>query len=131
LRGWAGSLMGVWSVFGGFRTVQEYRAARARREAEFRLNEDRMLAVVVSVADAWRTLREVQALEAVAAKAEAAAALDSEETARRFDDGRETMASVLDKVAERDEAAVALVRARYAKTLAAIMLRQAVGLDFF
>lgn len=131
LRGWAGSLMGVWSVFGGFRTVQEYRAARARREAEFRLNEDRMLAVVVSVADAWRTLREVQALEAVAAKADAAAALDSEETARRFDDGRETMSSVLDKVAARDEAAVALVRARYAETLASIMLRQAVGLDFF
>ncbi len=129
LRGWAGSLTGVWSVFGGFRTVQEYRAARALREAEFRLNEDRMLAVVVSVADAWRTLREAQAIESVAAKAAAAAALDHGEAARRFDDGRETMATVLDKATAQDEAEVALVRARYAKTLAAVMLRQAMGFD--
>ena len=130
VRGWAGSLMGVWSVFGGFRTVQEYRAARARREAEFRLNEDRTLAVVVSVADAWRTLREAEALATVAAQAAAAAALDSDETARRFDDGRETMAGVLDKATARDDAEAASVRARYAKTLATILLRQAVGLDW-
>ena len=129
LRGWAGSLTGVWSVFGGFRTVQEYRAARALREAEFRLNEDRMLAVVVSVAEAWRTLREAEAIEDVAAKAEAAARLDHDEAARRFDDGRETMAGVLDKATTLDEAEVGLVRARYARTLAVLMLRQAMGFD--
>ncbi len=129
LHGWAGSLTGVWSVFSGFRTVQEYRAARALREAEFRLNEDRMLAVVVSVAEAWRTLQEAEAIEDVAAKAEAAAQLDHDEAARRFDDGRETMAGVLDKATTLDEAQVGLVRARYARTLAVLMLRQAMGFD--
>ncbi len=129
LRGWAGSLAGVWSVFGGFRTVQQYRAARATREAEFRLNEDRMLAVVLSVADCWRSLQEAKLRAAVAAKAAEAATLDHAEAARRFDDGRETLSTVLDKVAVRDEAEVNLVRARYAAALAAIMLRQAVGLD--
>lgn len=131
LRGWAGSLTGVWSVFGGFRTVQQYRAARATREAEFRLNEDRMLAVVLSVADCWRSLREAQARATVAAKAAEAATLDHAEAVRRFDDGRETLSTVLDKVAVRDEAEVDLVRARYAAALASIMLRQAVGLDIF
>ena len=131
LRGWAGSLAGVWSVFGGFRTVQQYRAARATREAEFRLNEDRMLAVVLSVADCWRSLREAQARASVAAKAAEAATLDHAEAVRRFDDGRETLSTVLDKVAVRDEAEVNLVRARYAAALASIMLRQAVGLDIF
>lgn len=131
LRGWAGSLVGVWSVFGGFRTVQQYRAARATREAEFRLNEDRMLAVVLSVADCWRSLREAQARASVAAKAAEAATLDHAEAARRFDDGRETLSTVLDKVAVQDEAEVNLVRARYAAALASIMLRQAVGLDIF
>lgn len=131
LRGWAGSLTGVWSVFGGFRTVQQYRAARATREAEFRLNEDRMLAVVLSVADCWRSLREAQARASVAAKAAEAATLDHAEAARRFDDGRETLSTVLDKVAVQDEAEVNLVRARYAAALASIMLRQAVGLDIF
>ena len=131
LRGWAGSLAGVWSAFGGFRTVQQYRAARAAREAEFRLNEDRMLAVVLSVADCWRSLREARARASVAAKAAEAATLDHAEAVRRFDDGRETLSTVLDKVAVRDEAEVNLVRARYAAALASIMLRQAVGLDIF
>ena len=129
LRGWAGSLAGVWSVFGGFRTVQQYRAARATRAAEFRLNEDRMLAVVLSVADCWRSLQEAQVRATVAAKAAEAATLDHAEAVRRFDDGRETLSTVLDKVAVRDEAEVNLVNARYAAALSAIMLRQAVGLD--
>ncbi len=127
VRGWAGSLAGVWSVFGGFRTVQEYRAARAMREAEFRLNEDRMLAVVVSVADCWRNLETARAGAAVAAKGAEATTLDHEEAARRFDDGRETMATVLDKATTRDEAEVVLVKARYAEALATIMLKQAIG----
>ena len=131
LHGWAGSLAGVWSVFGGFRTVQQYRAARATREAEFRLNEDRMLAVVLSVADCWRSLREAQVRATVAAKASEAATLDHAEAVRRFDDGRETLSTVLDKVAVRDEAEVNLVSARYAAALSAIMLRQAVGFDIF
>ena len=130
VRGWAGSLAGVWSVFGGFRTVQEYRAARARREAEFRLNEDRMLAVIVSVADCWRNREAAKAAAAAAAKAAAAAALDHEEAARRFDDGRETMSAVLDKATARDEAEAVSVQARYAGALAEIMLRQAVGEGF-
>lgn len=129
LRGWAGSLAGVWSVFGGFRTVQQYRAARATRAAEFRLNEDRMLAVVLSVADCWRSLQEAQVRATVAAKGAEAATLDHAEAVRRFDDGRETLSTVLDKVAVRDEAEVNLVSARYAAALSAIMLRQAVGLD--
>jgi len=130
LHGWAGSLAGVWSVFGGFRTVQEYRAARAMREAEFRLNEDRMLAVVVSVADCWRNLQAAKAAAAVAAKGAAAAVLAHDEAARRLDGGRETASSVLDKSAARDEAEVASVRACGAVALAEIMLRQAVGGDF-
>ena len=64
-------------------------------------------------------------------KAAEAATLDHAEAARRFDDGRETLSTVLDKVAVRDEAEVNLVRARYAAALASIMLRQAVGLDIF
>ena len=127
VRGWAGSLAGVWSIFGGFRTVQEYRAARAMREAEFRLNEDRMLAVVISVADCWRNLKTARAGAAVAAKGAEATTLDHEEAARRFDDGRETMATVLDKATTRDEAEVVLVKARYAEALATIMLKQAIG----
>lgn len=128
MKGWAGGLVGVWSLFEGFRTVQDYRAARLRREAEFRLQEDRMLAVVVSVADAWRNWRETGDRARVAHKVLRAARLDYEEAERRREDGEETMSTVLDKLAARDAAEVQAVSADYAAALAGIVLRQAVGL---
>jgi len=131
LRGWAGSLIGTWAAFEGFRTVQQYRAARAEREAEFKLQEDRMLAVVVAVADCWRQLGEARR-RADAARAYAEAArLDCAVTERRYEDGQETISTVLDKIAVRDEAEVKATQAAYAEAMAAIMLRQAVGRDLF
>lgn len=128
LKGWAGGFVGAWSLFAGFRTVQEYRAARTRREAEFRLQEDRMLAVVVSVAEAWRSWRETGDRVRAAHTARAAARLDYEQAERRRQDGEETMSAVLDKLAAQDAAEVQAVSADYASALAAIVLRQAVGL---
>lgn len=128
LKGWAGGFMGAWSLFAGFRTVQEYRAARARREAEFRLQEDRMLAVVVAVAEAWRSWRETGDRARAAYAARAAARLDYEQAERRRQDGEETMGVVLDKLAAQDAAEVQAVSADYAAALAEIVLRQAVGL---
>ena len=128
MKGWAGGLVGVWSVFEGFRTMQAYRAARATREAEFRLQEDRMLAVVVSVAEAWRNWRETGDRARAAHKALAAARLDYEESERRRQDGEETMNSVLDKLAAKDAAEVQAVSTDYAAALAEVVMRQAVGL---
>jgi len=129
VRGWAGSLMGTWAAFEGFRTVQQYRAARAEREAEFKLHEDRMLAVVVAVANAYRNLLFARE-QAVAAQAYAdAARLDHEASDRRYTDGQETLSTVLDKLAVRDEAEVKAIQAAYGEALAAVQLRQAVGWD--
>ncbi|MDO5319793.1 MAG: TolC family protein [bacterium] len=128
MKGWAGGLIGVWSVFEGFRTIQSYRAARATREAEFRLREDRMLAVVVSVADAWRNWQETGDRARAAHKALRAARLDYEESERRRQDGEETMNSVLDKLAAKDAAEVRAVSTDYAAALAEVVMRQAVGL---
>ncbi|MCR5413139.1 MAG: TolC family protein [Kiritimatiellae bacterium] len=131
VKGWTGGLAGTWAAFEGFRSVQAYRAARARSEAEFRLQEDRMLAVVTSVADAWRNWKETAARVKAARKMREAAALDHADAERRHDDGQETMDRVLDKLAVRDEAEVRAVSAEYAAALAEIALRQAVGLGLF
>lgn len=128
MKGWAGGLVGVWSVFEGFRTIQEYRMARATREAEFRLQEDRMLAVVVSVTDAWRNWRETGDRSRAAHKAYEAARLDYEECERRRQDGEETMNTVLDKLAARDAAEVQAVSTDYAAALAEVVMRQTLGI---
>lgn len=131
IRGWGGGLMATWSAFEGFRTVQEYRAARAKREAEFKLQEDRMLSVVTSVAEAYRNLHRCDIQRRAAAKAKAAAETDYAETARRFEEGEETLSNVLDKLAVKDAAAVQSISADYSSALAEIALRQAMGIGIF
>jgi len=129
IRGWAGSLIGTWAIFEGFRTVQQYRAARAVRETEFKLQEERMTAVVIAVADSWRQRRLVRQ-KAVAARAWAEAArLDHEAAARRYEDGNETLSSVLDKLAVSEDAETKLAESAYGEAMADILLRQAVGID--
>ena len=129
IRGWAGSLMGTWAIFEGFRTVQQYRAARATRETEFKLQEERMTAVVIAVADSWRQRRLVRQ-KATAARAWAEAArLDYEAAARRYEDGNETLSSVLDKLATSEDAETKLAESAYGEAMSDILLRQAVGID--
>lgn len=127
-KGWFGGFAGTWAAFEGFRTVQAYRAARARRQAEFRLQEDRMLAVVTSVADAWRIWRETADRVKAARKLREATALDYADAEKRHEDGQETLNRVLDKLAEKDAAEVQAVSAEYAAALAEITLRQAMGM---
>ena len=129
IRGWAGSLIGTWAVFEGFRTVQQYRAARAACETEFKLQEERMTAVVVAVADSWRQRRLVRQ-KATAARAWAEAArLDYEAAARRHEDGQETLSSVLDKLAVSEDAETKLAESAYGEAMSDILMRQAVGID--
>ncbi len=129
IRGWAGSLIVTWAIFEGFRTVQQYRAARATRETEVKLQEERMTAVVIAVADSWRQRRLVrQKAEAARAWAEAAR-LDHEAAARRHEDGNETLSSVLDKLAVSEDAETKLAESAYGEAMADILLRQAVGID--
>ena len=129
VRGWAGSLMGTWAIFEGFRTVQQYRAARATRETEFKLQEERMTAVVIAVADSWRQRRLVRQ-KATADRAWAEATrLDYEAAARRYDDGNETLSSVLDKLAVSEDADTKLAESAYGEAMSDILLRQAVGID--
>jgi len=131
IRGWAGMLTGTWSVFEGFRSVQHYRAARERRETEFVLQEDRMTAVVVAVAESFRQ-RDVARRQAEAARAWAEAARQDHAAAElRHADGQETMSVVLDKLAVRDDAELQLAQTGYGAALADVMLRQAIGWDLF
>ena len=131
VRGWAGSLVGTWAIFEGFRTVQQYRAARATRETEFKLQEERMTAVVIAVADSWRQRRLVRQKAAAARAWAEAARLDYEAASRRYEDGNETLSSVLDKLATSEDAETKLAESAYGEAMSDILLRQAVGIDVF
>ena len=126
-RYWNGALMGTWAAFEGFRTVQNYRAARARREAEYKLREDRMLAVVTATVESWRNWKRASEALAAAREASEAAELVCRDAEKLFEEGEETMSRLLDRRTERDAAQVRAEKARYAVALAEIALRQAMG----
>lgn len=90
-----------------------------------------MLAVITSVADAWRNWRETGDRVRAARKLREATALDYADAERRYEDGQETLNRVLDKLAEKDAAEVRAVSEEYAAALAEITLRQAVGMKLF
>ena len=124
---WAGGLSAVLSLFNGFRTVNDYREAKARRAAEFQIQEDRALALVVSTYEAYLNWCRADEQRAVARQACKAAEMDYAETNARYEQDQETLSDVLDKLALQETARVEAVMAEYASALAEIVLRDATG----
>jgi outer membrane protein TolC len=125
---WGTGLSAALSLFKGFQTVNAYREAKAQREAEFRTQEDRALALTVAAFEAYQNWSRVAQQCAVAAQARKAAEMDYAETKARFDQNQETLSDVLDKLAVMETARVQAVMAEYASALAEIVLRDAVGI---
>ena len=128
---WSGGLVGALSLFKGFQSVNDYRRAKAERAAEYELLENRMMAVVVAVLDAFRGRERAAAARTAARAADEAARLDCETAQSRFEEGRETFSALLDKVTAREKARVRAASADYACALAEIVFRDALGEDVF
>lgn len=126
-RFWSGGLVGALSLFKGFQSVNDYRRARAERKAEYELLERRMMAVVVSVIDAYRSRERAEEGAAVARAALDSAQLDHAAAKDRFDEGRETFSNLMDKIAELEKAKVCAASADFARALAEIVFRNAIG----
>ncbi len=124
---WAGGLSAALSLFKGFQNVNAYREAKARRTAEFQIQEDRALALMVATYEANQNWCRVAEQRAVAAQARKAAEMDYAETKARFEQSQETLSDVLDRLALMEAARVQAVMAEYAAALAEIVLRDAVG----
>jgi len=124
---WAGALGATLSLFKGFQTVAAYREAKARRAAEFQIQEDRALAFMVSTYEAYQNWCRTGAQRAVAEQARKAAEMDYDETKARYEQDQETLSEVLDKLALMEGARVQAVMAEYASALSEIVLRDAAG----
>ena len=126
-RFWSGGLVGALSLFKGFQSVNDYCKAREERKAEYELLENRMMAVVVSVIDAYRSRERAEEGAAVARAARESAQLDYDSAKDRFDEGRETFSNLMDKIAALEKAKVRAASAEYARALAEIVFRNAIG----
>lgn len=124
---WSGGLVGALSLFKGFQSVNDYRKAKEERKAEYELLENRMMAVVVSVIDAYRSRTLAEEAATVARAAQVSAKLDRDAAQARFDEGRETFSTLMDKISALETANVRAASAEYARALAEIVLRTALG----
>jgi outer membrane protein TolC len=127
---WAGALEGSLSVFDGFKTVNEYRIARKFREAEYKLQEDRALALLTGVFEAYQNWRQSAERKQVADQVLKACELDYKTAQSRFRQDQETASQVLDKLADLENARLMHVSATYATALTEIVLRDAMGEPF-
>lgn len=125
---WGAGLSAALSLFNGFRTVNEYREAKARRAAEYRTQEDRAMSLIVAAFEAHRNWSRAAEQCAVAVQVRKAAELDYETTRARFEQGQETLSEVLDKLALMESARVQAATTEYASALAEIVLRDATGI---
>ena len=124
---WGGGLSAVLSLFNGFRTVEDYREAKARRKAEFQIQEDRASALLVAAFEAYQNWQLVFEQREVATQFKTAAELDYSATHARYRENKENLSDVLDRLAIMEAARVHAVMAEYACALAEIVLRDAVG----
>lgn len=124
---WSGGVVGALSLFKGFQSVNDYRKAKEERKAEYEMLENRMMAVVISVIDAYRRRALAEEAATVARAVQASARLDHETAKARFDEGRETFSNLMDKISSREAATVRAASAEYARALAEIVFRTALG----
>jgi outer membrane protein TolC len=124
---WSGGNVGAMSLFKGFQSVNDYRKAKEERKAEYEILENRMMAVVVSVIDAYRNRERAEEGAAVARSAMESAQLDYDSAKDRFDEGRETFSHLMDKITALEKAKVRASSAEYARALTEIVLRNAIG----
>ena len=124
---WSGGIVGAMSLFKGFQSVNDYRKAKEERKAEYEIIENRMMAVVVSVIDAYRNRERAEEGAAVARSAMESAQLDYDSAKDRFDEGRETFSHLMDKITALEKAKVRASSAEYARALTEIVLRNAIG----
>ena len=107
--------------------MNDYRKAKEERKAEYEILENRMMAVVVSVIDAYRNRERAEEGAAVARSAMESAQLDYDSAKDRFDEGRETFSHLMDKITALEKAKVRASSAEYARALTEIVLRNAIG----
>lgn len=124
---WSGGLVGAMSLFKGFQSVNDYRKAKEEHKAAYELLENRMMAVVVSVIDAYRSRERAEEGAAVARSAVESAQMYYDSATDRFDEGRETFSHLMDKITALEKAKVRASSAEYARALTEIVFRNAIG----
>ena len=124
---WVGGLAGTLSVFNGFANINEYKAARARREEAFLQREQASLAIILEVLRAHLNLRTAAQESMWARQNLKVATAKLAEAQQRWEEGLVNASELLDLSAQRDSAAMQAINAGYRYQVSTATLRNVIG----
>ncbi len=121
---------GLMTVFNGFATVNEYRAARVEQEQAFLRREQESLTVMLEVVRARAGVSDATDNAQLAEAAAEAAVIMLREEKAKMREGLLRPSEMLDTIARHDEAQVNAVNARYQKQVMAAVARNVLGATY-
>jgi len=124
---WAGGLVGTMSVFNGFANINEYKAARQRREEAFVEREQASLALMLEVIRAYLNLQTADQQRVWAQQNLKVASARLAEAQQRQHEGLVNGSELLDLLAQRDSAEMHAINAGYQYQVSTATLRNVIG----
>jgi outer membrane protein TolC len=124
---WIYGLSGTMTLFNGFANINEYKAARERREESFLEREQASLAVILEVMRAYLTVATAYEQVALARSALDVASRRFVETEQQWREGLVGSSELLDVAARRDSARAQATAARFQYQVATATLWNVMG----
>jgi outer membrane protein TolC len=110
---WTYGLAGTMSVFNGFATINEYKAAKERRKDAFIEREQQTLVLMLEVAKAYLNLEDAKRQSLLAQKAFNASSMHLNEVQEKWREGLADSSKMLDVMAQRDAAQTELTNSHF------------------
>ena len=124
---WVGGLAGALSVFNGFANINEYKAARARREEAFLQREQASLALILEVLKAHLNLQTADQERQWAQQSLSVASARWAEARQQQGEGLVNTSELLDLLAQRDSAQMQAINAGHQYQVSRATLRNVIG----
>jgi len=124
---WTTGLVGTLSLFNGFANINEYKAAKQRREKAFIQREDRALALIVEVVKAYLNLKNAEEEMLLAKKSFDMESTRFAEIEQLWREGLADSSKMLSVLADRDQAQMQVMNSRFKLQVSVATLLNVVG----
>lgn len=124
---WTAGLASTMTVFNGFANINQYKAARERREESFLEREQASLAVILEVIRAYLALETARDQVALAQSSFDVASKRFIEVRQKWQEGFVGSAEMLEMTAERDRARMQAISSRFQYQVSTATLLNAIG----
>jgi len=125
---WTFGLSGTMSVFNGFATINEYKAAKERQKDAFIEREQQTLVLMLEVVKAYLNLEDAKEQSLLAQKAFAASSRHLAEAEEKWREGLIQSSDMLDVLAEKDNAQTELTNSHFQLQVAVATLYNVMGI---